>query len=110
TAVPVALEGDGFADLRQRSARGEVMRDGARRVALARVGDRDALAVVADEEASVARLAAAQGVEDRAVELDLAIAHRDYASGGCFQVGVVAEQQFGRHGMPVYSMDHGIPH
>ena len=46
------------------------MSDRAGRVALARVHDRDALAVVADEDARVAGLAAAERIEDRAVELD----------------------------------------
>jgi hypothetical protein len=93
--IPVDLEADGFADFRQRRAGGDDMRDSAGRLTLARIRDRNAVAVVADQETRIAGLPAAERIEDRAVELDLAVAHGDDTRRRGLQVCVVSEQQFG---------------
>ena len=97
TARPVDFERYVFADFRKHAARGDKVCDRSGPLALARVRDRDALAVFADEKSGVARLAAAERIEDRAVELDLAVTRRDDARRRGLQVRIVAEQQFGRH-------------
>jgi hypothetical protein len=60
-----------------RHARRADVPDAARIVTLARVGDGDALAAVADKHAGVAHLAAAQWIKDRPVELDAAFIDGD---------------------------------
>ena len=67
------------------------------RVALARVDDRNALAVRAQERARVALLSATDRVEDRAVELDAALVHRNNSRARCLRVSVVPEQELGAH-------------
>jgi hypothetical protein len=47
------------------------------RIALACIRDRNPLAVVPDQRAGVARLAAAQRIEDRAIELDSSLTDRN---------------------------------
>ena len=93
---PVDLEREALANLGERATRRDEMGNRARRRALARVGHGDALAVLADELAGVARLSAAERIEDRPVELDLAVLHADDPRCGGLQVRVIAEQEFGR--------------
>ena len=73
------LEDQRFARGRLRRARRADVPHAGRIVALARVGDGDALAAVADQHAGVAHLAAALRIEDRAVELDAALVGGDDA-------------------------------
>ena len=69
-----------------------------RGVGIDRVVDRDARAVRRGERAGVAWLTAGIGVEHRAVEHNAALlGHRGHARLALLQIGVVAEQTFGRH-------------
>ena len=93
-ARPVEFERDALAYCRQRTARGDQVGDGSRRLAFPRVRDREAFAVLADQNAGVARLTAAEWIENRAVELDLPVARRDHARCRGLEIRIVAEQQF----------------
>ena len=93
---PVDLEREALANLGERAAGRDEMGNGARCRALARVGHGDLLAVLADELADVARLSAAERIEDRPVELDLAVLHADDPRCGGFQVRIIAKQEFGQ--------------
>jgi hypothetical protein len=75
------------------------------RIPFARVGDSEALAVGADQRARISQPAATHRIEDRAVELDAVLVHRNDARARGPQVGVVSEQQFGRHGISGKSQD-----
>jgi hypothetical protein len=73
------------------------VQDLAHNIALARIGDGHRLAVVARHGAGVACLAAAERIENRAIENDAALADFDYLGRGRAQIGVVAKQKFGVH-------------
>jgi hypothetical protein len=73
------------------------VQDAARAVALARVGDSDALAAAADQRAGVAHLAAAQRIEDRPVELDAAFVDGDDPRLCALQIGIVAKEKLGAY-------------
>ncbi len=74
---PVDFEVQRFARRGLRHARRADVPHATRVVALARVGDGDALAAVAHQHAGVAHLAAAERIEDRPVELDAAFVDCD---------------------------------
>ena len=93
-AVPVDLGGDAVAGLEAVPAiLGDVQMDAGAPV-LARIGDADGFAIGQSKDAGIARLAAAGGVEDRAVELDAGLAHAHHLGFAAFGVGVVAEDLF----------------
>ncbi len=98
-ALPVDFKRNGLPRLGRRAAGGEQVQHALGAVTLARVGDQEPLAARAHQRPAVAGLAAAERIEHRAVELDAALAHGEYARRGRFQIGVVAEEQFSRHGL-----------
>ena len=96
-ALPVEHGGQRFAGFGQRLGLARDMHDLALVLAVDRGGDGDVAAGPA-QRAGVARLAAAGGVEDRAVEHDAAaVVDGDDGRLGFGQVGVVAEEKFGGH-------------
>ncbi len=97
TARPVDLERQRLPDFRMRHRRRGNVQHGVDRFALACVGDHDALAVLPDQDPRVSGLTATQRVEDRPVELDAALVHRDDLRVRRLQVSVFAEQQLGGH-------------
>ena len=62
---------------------------------IARIDDRDRLAVVEDQRALVAGLAAALRIEDGPIERDSAHVRGEHFRLGLAQIGIVAEQGFG---------------
>ena len=106
-AFPVDAGGDGGAR-RQCGQQGFLPRCGHMRdviggvalgiLALARVGNRDFGAIGQHQYATVARLAAAQGVKHRAVQHDAGIGHGGDVGAAFAQVGVLAEEVVG-HGV-----------
>ena len=98
TAWPIDLERNRLTRLERRACGRRDMHHSVRRLPLAGVDDRDRLAGRTQQLAAVARLAAALGIEQRAVELDAALTHRDYPCGRAAQVGILPEQQLRRHG------------
>src|SRR5439155_21143157 len=96
-APPVDLERQRLSDFRRRYRRRGNVQYRVDRLALARIGDHDALAVRPYQYTRVSWLAAAQRVEDRPVELDAALVHRDDLRVRGLQVSVVPEQKLGGH-------------
>ena len=66
-------------------------------LALSRFGNRNALAVSAQQRPRIAHLPATRRIEDRAIELDAAFVHRRDLRARSLQIGVVSEQQFSGH-------------
>ena len=96
--LPVERRLDRLAGLGQRLGLARHMDDLALVVAIDGGGDGDRRGVGAEQAAAVARLAAAGGVEHGAVEDDAApVVDAEHRRLGLGQIGVVAEEQFGRH-------------
>src|SRR5450759_508245 len=98
-AFPIDLECERLPDLGLRHTWRREMTHAVDRIALARIQDLNTLAVGAQQRTRVARLTAAQWIEDRAVELDAKFMHRKDARARCLQVSIVAEQQRRDHGI-----------
>ncbi len=71
------------------------MKHAARGLALAGIGDGDPLAVLTNQHPAIAGLAASEGIEDRPIELDPALANRDDTRRGALEIGIVPEQKLG---------------
>ena len=95
--VPVDLQRQRLSGFEQRTAGSRNVQDAVERVALACVRDHDPLAVLPDQRAGVARLAAAQRIEDRAIELDPALADRNDLGRCALEVGIVPKEHLCRH-------------
>ena len=97
TALPVDLQRDRLAGLRQGAAGRHDVQDAIGCLSLAGIGDGKAFTAGPQQCAGVARLPAALRVEHGPVELDAALAGGEYPRGGGLEIGVVPEQQLG-HG------------
>ena len=78
TPCPVELQADGFADLQRDRSH---VQDAVGERALAGISDRNALPAGPGEESRIAGLAAAQGVENRAIQLDPALVDLGHLPG-----------------------------
>src|SRR5687768_13951935 len=96
-ALPIDLERERLADLGLRHARRGDVHHAFRRIALACIGDGDALAACTQERAGIPDLTAAHWVEERAIELDTSFVDGDHACARAFQIGVVSEEELCRH-------------
>jgi hypothetical protein len=97
SAVPVERELDLFTDLGPDCRCVEQVHDAVDALAFAGIDDRNALARGSGEHPCVARLPAAERIEDRSVELDPLLADRDHPCSRALEVCVFSKQQLSRH-------------
>ena len=95
TSSPIDLHADRLADFQRRGHRVE---DTVRGGALAGIRNSDTFSARPDENPSIARLSAPQGVEKGPIELDATLMDLHDGGRSSFQVGIGAKEQFSHGG------------
>ncbi len=107
TIAPRPVDGrlDLGTDLRRRLSGCRDMHDLTRLGALAGIGDGDGAAIGKRQGSGIARLAAARGIEDGAVEVDAGGVHLGHRRLAVLEIGIGAEQFLGHRRIPGWRVD-----